>query len=214
MRPTKELTCRLLQQGWRWFARACAAATLILLGLAAIACVFPEKILPLAARLWSTAEVPRKADAIFILGGGVDFRPAASLQLWQEGYADKIYLFRPNEAFTSGSLKATIKLLQDSGMNMERVEVIAVGVSSTKDEASAAAEVVAREDYKHILIPTHNFHTRRTRWIFSKYIEDCEVIVTEAPYKHFRESDWWKNEWGVMQFQNEIAKTLYYWLRY
>jgi len=43
-----------------------------------------------AARLWIVADAPAKADAIVILGGGLDSRPAEAARLFHAGFAQRI----------------------------------------------------------------------------------------------------------------------------
>src|SRR5689334_20408445 len=47
------------------------------------------------AHLWIVADAPAKADAIVILGGGLDSRPTEAARLFHAGYAPRILVMQP-----------------------------------------------------------------------------------------------------------------------
>jgi hypothetical protein len=56
----------------------------------------------------------------------------------------------------------------------------------------------------------------RVRWIFRKELRNPKVeihVVTINPFR-YRISDWWQHEEGLIAFQNEVIKSLYYWFKY
>jgi hypothetical protein len=65
-------------------------------------------------------------------------------------------------------------------------------------------------------VPTELFATRRVRWILNKQGGQvgAEVEIQALPPLEYGIDDWWRDESGVITFQNEIIKYLYYRLRY
>ena len=90
------------------------------------------------------------------------------------------------------------------------------GVGSTFDESRAVRDWVQKSGAKTIIIPTDIFHARRVRWIFRKELRDTKINVHVVGVKPLRytERDWWQHEEGLIAFQNEIIKSLYYRVKY
>jgi len=208
---------RILVFSWKWVRTGILVIFSGFLLVFLLTLMFPNQILRWTADSWSVAEEPRRGDAIFVLGGGNAFRPQAAAGLWKMGHADLIYVFQDEgpegKAKSENRSNETVDILKTGGVPQSSIRVVSESVSSTAEEALAIGKIIRSEEYSTVLIPTHLFHTRRVKWIVSR-CTDCEIIVTEAPYEHFRAEDWWKNEWGVVQFPNEVLKTVFYWLRY
>ena len=51
-----------------------------------------EPVLVGAADLWIVSDSITRADAIVVLGGGLETRPYAAAELWRRGFADKILI--------------------------------------------------------------------------------------------------------------------------
>ena len=67
-----------------------------------------------------------------------------------------------------------------------------------------------------LIIPTELFSTRRVRWIFGRELRSigAVVIVDSVPPLEYGPDDWWQHEQGVVSFQNEVLKYLYYRMKY
>ena len=67
-----------------------------------------------------------------------------------------------------------------------------------------------------IVIPTEGFSVHRVRWIFDqKFAESsAKFEITEVKPVGYTREEWWKSEAGLIAFQNEIMKYLYYRLKY
>jgi hypothetical protein len=67
------------------------------------------------------------------------------------------------------------------------------------------------------IIPSEIFSARRVRWIFDRVLSGSattiEVPSFEEP-RYYTRSEWWKTEYGVMAFENELLKYVYYRLKY
>ena len=67
-----------------------------------------------------------------------------------------------------------------------------------------------------VIIPTEIFSARRVRWIsdreFAGSSVSSEIPSFEPP--NYTRAEWWKSEDGVVAFQNEVLKYLYYRLKY
>ena len=89
-------------------------------------------------------------------------------------------------------------------------------VSSTYEESLATRNWTGTNATKSLIIVTDFFHTRRVRWLFRKRFKgtSVQVLVRASPMLEYTPDNWWQNEHGVIGFQNEVLKYLYYRLKY
>jgi hypothetical protein len=88
-------------------------------------------------------------------------------------------------------------------------------VPNTFQESHGVTEWAKQNYAKRLLIATEIFHTRRVRWLFHKQLKCAGIkvrIVAVAPHE-YQASNWWWNEHGLIDFQNECVKLPYYWLK-
>jgi hypothetical protein len=83
------------------------------------------------------------------------------------------------------------------------------------DEAVALKEWAKRNAASAFIIPTELFSARRVRWIFDRELSGSAVAMVPSfePPRYTRR-EWWKTEEGVIVFQNEFLKYIYYRLKY
>jgi len=200
--------------GWRrWLG------CLLVLGLlGSVGWFFRAPLLANLAAAWVVNQPVTKADAIVILGGGVENRPFTAAKLFQDGIAPRILYMnvRLNPAEELGIYPPesiqTRRILMSNGVPETAMTVIGTNVTSTYDEAQAVKAWIEKTGAKTILIPTDPFHTRRACWIFNKELQDTktDVYVMVVKPVRYRTEEWWRHEEGVIAFQNEVAKYAYY----
>jgi hypothetical protein len=96
------------------------------------------------------------------------------------------------------------------------VEMFGQENGSTRDEAYALREWVDHHPASVIIVPTEVFSSRRVQWIFNREFNGASArfqIVAIEPHGYARGA-WWESAAGLIAFQNEIMKYLYYRLRY
>ncbi len=84
------------------------------------------------------------------------------------------------------------------------------------DEAAALRDWTDRHEVSRIVIPTEIFAARRVRWIFNREFAGSAVRLEIASFEppNYTRAEWWKSEAGMIAFQNEIMKYLYYRMKY
>ena len=68
-----------------------------------------------------------------------------------------------------------------------------------------------------LIVPTEIFSARRVSWMFRREFATTGVridVPSFDPSRLYTRADWWKTEEGVIDFQNEILKYIYYRLKY
>jgi uncharacterized SAM-binding protein YcdF (DUF218 family) len=175
-----------------------------------------------AAEIWVISDPIENADAVAVLGGGVNTRPFAAADLYNAGKVKLVLVaaVKPSRIedlrlMPSNSELARSVLIK---LGVAPQAIIAVGhdVSNTYEEARAVREWARNNGATKIIIVTEMFSSRRVRWIFDRELAMIGVkaiihTVADPDYDFYR---WWQDERGIIQFQNEALKYLYYRLRY
>jgi uncharacterized SAM-binding protein YcdF (DUF218 family) len=193
----------------------------VMVGVCAALWLNRGRALRAAADLWIVSDSIGPADAVAVLGGGVDTRPFAAAAYYHQGLAAKILLPdpKPTPAEQLGavpsSLDANRKVLLALGVPAAAIEFFGSGVTSTYEEALALQDWAVHNKASNIIVPTEIFSTRRLRWTLHRVFHDPAAIRVPAldPLGYGR-ADWWKHEAGLIAFHNEIIKYLYYRVKY
>ena len=181
-----------------------------------------EPILQHLAAWWVVSDELTHADAIVVLGGSIDVRPFAAADLYKRGYADKVLVLNVQLSraerlgFVRSHTQLNTDVLVKLGVPAEAIVIVGENVSSTWEEAQAVRAWAAEARPKIILIPTELFTARRTGWIFKRELDaiGVQVIVHAYPPADYTLADWWRNRYGLIDFNNEVLKYLYYRVRY
>lgn len=179
---------------------------------------FRQALLLELGHAWAINNPAPHVDALVILGGGIDSRPEAAAKLYHDGVAPWILYMNVKLApaqrlgIIPDEAEITRRLLLSNNVPETAIESIGTNVASTFDEACAVRDWAARHHPKSIEIVTDIFHTRRARWVFSKELAGTrlEIHLCGVPTLQYGLDDWWHHEEGVIAFQNEIAKYIYY----
>jgi uncharacterized SAM-binding protein YcdF (DUF218 family) len=174
------------------------------IGVLGIGWAAHTSILRNAAAFWVVTDQVSQADAIVVLGGRVDIRPAAAAELYKRGLAPQI-LIPSNEAFDR-------QTLLHLGVPSQAIMAYGNNLSSTYDEAYAVAEWMTQNGARCIIVITELFGSRRVRWVFNRVLAPigAGVQVFVAAPEEYNLDHWWENQ----AFLNEVFKYLYYRLRY
>jgi hypothetical protein len=152
-------------------------------------------------------DAPEKSDVIVVLAGETDRRPALALQLFDRGYAKRVYIDVNDGAkiyeYTQADLAE--KYIHDLP-EAAAVRVCIIPGLSTRDESHDVEKCLAQEQANRILIVTSDFHTRRALSIFRHELRGKSFSIAAAHNDREFGTRWWmRREW---------AKTcLYEWLR-
>ena len=199
--------------------------TKIFLGMlvaAGVLFVARHPLMSVAAKIWIVDDALVKSDAVVVLGGGLDSRPSFAADLYRRGLvtfvlvADVRNSTAANEGIIPPETTIAIGLLEKEGAPASAIQTFGGKVSSTREESLGVHAWVAQHPSHRLIIPTDPFHTRRVKWLFSRALKDqqVEVNVASVPSSRYDPLSWWNSEEGMIGFQNEVIKFLYYWLHY
>jgi uncharacterized SAM-binding protein YcdF (DUF218 family) len=204
------------------FVRRAVGAALIAIFLLAIGWFFRAPLLTWIAERWIITDPLSPADAIVVLGGGLQTRPFEAARLYRAGYAPRILVASPERkpteklGITPGDTETARQILLAEGVPAEAIVPFGIEVSSTFEEALALRDWVAKAEARKIIIVTDPFHTRRVRWLFRKELATTktEVLTAAAPPLKYQPSNWWQTEQGLIEFHNELFKYAFYRWKY
>lgn len=180
---------------------------------------------PLLTRIaewWVVSDDLAHADAIVVLGGDLEVRPFAAAVLYKHGFADKVLLsnVQMGRAERLGLIPSHTELnrqvLEKLGVPDTAIVAIGNNNSSTFEEAEAVRAWALQSGAKRVIVPTELFAARRTRWIFDRELDrsGIAVIVRALPPPDYQLADWWRNRHGLVDFNNEVLKYVYYRAKY
>jgi len=174
-----------------------------------------------AAVLWIVSDAPAPADAAAVLGGGLEYRPFAAAEFYRRGLVSKILVSNigASPAEQLGVLcshaRENIEVLEKLGVPAAAIEPFGNNLKDTYAEAVALHDWAKRTGAHAILVPTDIFAARRLRWLMHHVFgSDAMVLVPAVDPPGYTRTDWWHNEGGVITFQNEVIKYLYYRMKY
>ena len=201
--------------------RAALALLAAIIGLTLGGWFARVSVLRSAAELWIVSDRPLPADAAVVLGGGLEDRPFAAAEYYRRGLVKKILVsnVRLGPAERLGVVKPeaeTIRaILLQSGVAERDIEVFGDSLATTHDECLALRHWADRNGGRRFIVPTEIFSARRVRWMLLRALGDgFTVAVPALEPVDYRRDHWWRDSAGVMAFQNEIIKYVYYRLKY
>jgi uncharacterized SAM-binding protein YcdF (DUF218 family) len=180
----------------------------LLLGMAGL---WRSHILRQAAKLWVVSDPIDHADAIVVLGGGLNIRPAAGAALFKQGRAPEVLV--PKSFYDNGREARLMRdILVQSGVPTNAITEFEINLHSTYGEALAVATLAKSRKFKSLLIPTDLFPTRRTIWIFRRELASAGVTVGILPIDppDYNLENWWRHKRNIRYLSSEILKYVYY----
>jgi uncharacterized SAM-binding protein YcdF (DUF218 family) len=180
-----------------------------------------ERLLRSAADLWIVSDQLLPADAVAVFGGGLDNRPFVAGAYYRQGLVKKVLLANlgASRAERLGVLmshvEANRQVLLKLGVADADIESFGTELSNTRDEALALRDWAARTGARSIIVPTEIFSARRVRWTLRQVFTDGVTIrVAALEPTGYRRDNWWREAGGLIGFQNEVIKYLYYRIKY
>ena len=174
---------------------------------------------------WLVVEDPlEKADAIFVLGGTRLERPLEAYDLYREGWAPRVMLFRVVSDYGEAELlkrgfefplESDVQrdVLRRLGMP-EGAVVILSEEDSTKEEALEVRTAALANGWKTLIVVTSKQHTRRARLVIERRLAgtDVKIIMRASRYDLTDAEHWWRNRATVRFTLFETQRLFGYWI--
>ena len=212
----------------RWARRA--FHVLVFVGFVALlgtaAWFFRDPLLRLSTNAWVVTEnVDAPVDAVILLGGNAEGRTLSAYELYRRGFTKQIAIGKSHldTAARFGLSLPTTELMHRAlikfGIPDDAITFFGEDLRSTYEEAKAGALWAKSNNIHSVAIVTEGVTARRVRWIFEKEMQPLGIEVKiestqEDGDPDYAPDNWWRNENGIVAFQNEILKYLYYRFKY
>jgi uncharacterized SAM-binding protein YcdF (DUF218 family) len=159
---------------------------------------------------------------VAIFGGGLSVRPFAAAEYYRTGLAKKILVvdlpFDKLErlgvlpSHTALNRSVLVKL----GVPETAIEVFGSRLTNTYTEAVALREWTVRTGARNVIVPTEVFSSRRVRWVLEHVFAGTgvRVQVPALDPSEYSRGEWWRSDLGLLNFQNEVIKYVYYRFKY
>lgn len=170
--------------------------------------LFRHPLLRAAGGFWVVSDAPAPADAILILGDD-DYeadRAARAAELYRGRWAPLVvgsgrYL-RPYASIA----QLMQRDLTERGVPANAVVVFAQYAHNTREEAIALRRLAMERHWRHVLVVTSNYHTRRARYIFRRvWPPDYEFRIIAASDVSYDPTSWWQSRSGLKLFFYEAV---------
>jgi uncharacterized SAM-binding protein YcdF (DUF218 family) len=168
-------------------------------------------IVILTAGRWLVVDAPQPADAILVLAGETDRRPARALELLQQGYARKIVMDVPADAkiYKFTQVELAREYIQDLPQRTA-IAICQINGLSTRDESREARDCLEHENAGSVLIVTSDFHTRRALSIFCHELRGKPVSVAAARNDVQFGLRWWTHRQWAKTAADEWLRLLWW----
>jgi uncharacterized SAM-binding protein YcdF (DUF218 family) len=202
-----------------WRTLLAALASIVALGIAGWFERAP--VLRTVAEWWVVSDPVGPADAVAVFGGGLEDRPFAAAEYYHRGLVTRVLISNAHEgrAERLGVLlshaAANRAVLLKLGVPADAIETFGADLSNTQQEVVALHEWAVSNGAQAIIVPTEIFAARRVRWMLHRVFGDRTVVrVPAIGSAEYQDNDWWRDETGLLRFQNEFLKYVYYRLKY
>jgi uncharacterized SAM-binding protein YcdF (DUF218 family) len=158
----------------------------------------------------------------FVLGGNSYERGLSAVELWREFPQQKFITTGGNYPYQIMCLdtmmlecELTRHWMIHNGVPAAAIDTLA-SAHSTQDESNEILEWCKSNNVNSITVISSAFHMRRVRMVFADKFEDAGIQVNYhgATAIDYTDSNWWKNEEGLIMTNNELVKLIYYLFKY
>jgi len=185
-------------------------------GIIAVSISQYRYILTAYAKFFTVNKATPGADVIVVLSGGNGTRIPHALKLYEEGYAPEILLtdekkmnIRFSHLFPTNEMIAKA-MIEELRMNapVSTIKSQKGGATSTFDEAYDLLKFSESKRYRHLILVTDAFHTRRAYHAFQTVFESTKIKIeiSAASNEIFDVNNWWTSDQGISAYVLESIK--------
>ena len=187
--------------------------------------LFVMLALMVGAAFWALRHVGRwlvapdalqHARAIVVLSGRVPFRAMEAAEIYRQGWAPEVWLFRyeptaADEAFSSLGIRHIsdqeydAQVLERLGVPKMAITVLEPPTTNTVSEIKLVAEELRRQSGEKVILVTSPVHTRRSKVIWRILVGDHpQAIVRYGVSEPGDLEHWWRSTQDVADVEHEV----------
>jgi uncharacterized SAM-binding protein YcdF (DUF218 family) len=168
-------------------------------------------LMRVAGRALILNDSPRASDAVVMLGDdnyNAD-RATRAAELIKAGWAPRVVasgrLLRPYISIADLEQRD----LTDRGVPASAIVKFPNHARNTREECTALGQLLAQKGWKHILLVTSNYHSRRADYICSRVLPPgTELHVIAAADSNYDPQDWWDQRESTKIFFEEVESLV------
>jgi uncharacterized SAM-binding protein YcdF (DUF218 family) len=163
-----------------------------------------------------------KTEACFVLGGNSYERGLAGVAVYEKFPDQKFVATGGNYPYqilcldtTMFEAELTRHFMIKKGVPADQVAAL-TNAHSTMEESDEILQYCKDHSLKKITVISSSFHLRRVRRVFEEKFQDAGISICfhGATSVEYDQTNWWKNEEGLIMTNNEIVKLIYYAIKY
>jgi hypothetical protein len=167
-------------------------------------------VLASQAARFLVVDQPEKSDAIVVLAGETNIRPAHALELLRQGMAPHVFLNVHDDPIYDQQLAGIAQKYVNGLGEANRVSVCPIVSFSTFAEVNDVSRCLQSVGAHRVLIVTSEFHTRRSLMIFRHRLPQYQFSAAAARNATQFGDAWWTNrEWAKTTF-DEWLKIVWF----
>ncbi len=190
----------------------------VLLVLAALAWWCRTPLLRGLAQAWVMDESPVRTDVIVALPQVSGEPVLEAARLYREGLGAKVVMVsapvRPTDklGLTTSHSEENRRLLKENGVPEKDFLILGQNVSHAHAAAQAVAAWAKENRIHSLTVITEQFQTRRVKWSFDQALRSAGAVarIRAVPVRDYTLAEWWRNEQGLIHFENEVVLNLFY----
>jgi len=173
----------------------------------------------LLAKNLNVTQPPIKADIIVCLGGGYVERLDKGIELYHEGYADKIIFTGPGIGLLDQDDKIgfwKIPFFEEKGIPKRDIYYLE-NMENTYTEIKAIKEYMLKNGYKRVLIVSDPPHSRRIQYLvdlFKYKKSSLEVKIIGSDVLWWNQNKYFDSLRAYIEATKEVLGMIYYYVRY
>jgi len=215
--PTGSRVSGIARLKWLFFALAL---------LYVLVSAYHVPILTSVGRYLVVEQPPVKSDLLVCLPGGNVERGLATADLYNRGFAPRVFVGR--ELIPEGydilkgrgvsypeSRDLMIQMLKALGVPESAILTSDTPSGSTVMEATIVSGVVKKNGYRSLILVTSPTHSRRAWLVFRKAMEKdgVRVLMVPSSYSKFKAEAWWQDRKYAKEVLLEYQKLTYYFFK-
>lgn len=154
---------------------------------------------------------PEKSDAILVLAGETDQRPARGLELMGQGYAPIVIIDVPaTEKIYQWTLTELAEKYAASLSQAPAVTICPIVGLSTREEANDALGCIRQAGGHRVLLVTSDYHTRRALSIYRTRFPGLTFSVAAAYDSTQFGAQWWRHRQWAKTYVDEWLRLLWW----
>jgi len=165
--------------------------------------------------------LPHKADAILVFGGGVGEtgspgkstieRARYAAQLYKGGYADRI-IFSSGYTYTYNDAE-NMRLFAVSMGVPEKDIILEQNANSAYENVIFSKEILDKNNWDSALVISSLYNMRRVSMVFNKWCKDKAIFYTPVKKSQFYDKIERTRLEQIMAIMHEYLGIVYYWVK-